>query len=66
MSMMFILDQLSELYGQPTPAVLKMNNTVFRVFCIWLLTRLKSFVDASRNAQKQPSWAATPTQTGNL
>jgi hypothetical protein len=65
MSVMFILDQLSKLYGWPTPAMLKMNNTVF---CspFWLLTRLKSFFDASRNAQKQPSWAATPTQTGNL
>ncbi len=26
MSCMFILDQLSELYGYPTPAVLKQNN----------------------------------------
>jgi hypothetical protein len=30
MSVMFILDQLSKLYGQPTPAVLETNNTVFR------------------------------------
>ncbi len=29
MSVMFILDQLSKLYGQPTHAVLEMNNTVF-------------------------------------
>jgi hypothetical protein len=29
MSMMFILDQLFQLYGQPTPAMLKLNNTVF-------------------------------------
>jgi hypothetical protein len=25
-----ILDQLSTIYGQPTPAILKTNNTVFR------------------------------------
>jgi hypothetical protein len=30
MSIMFTLDQLSKLYGWPTPAVLKMNDTVFR------------------------------------
>jgi hypothetical protein len=30
MSVMFILDQLSNLYGQPTPAVLEMNDTIFR------------------------------------
>ncbi len=30
MSVMFILNQLSELYGQPTPAVLKMNDTVLQ------------------------------------
>jgi hypothetical protein len=29
MSVKFILDQLSELYGQPTPAILKMNDTIF-------------------------------------
>jgi hypothetical protein len=29
MSMMFILDQFSKLYGWPTLAVLKMNNEVF-------------------------------------
>ncbi len=27
---MFILDQLSELYGWPTPAMLELNDTVFR------------------------------------
>ncbi len=27
---MFILNQLSDLYGQPTPAILKMNDTVFQ------------------------------------
>jgi hypothetical protein len=30
MSMMFILDQLSKLYGRPTLAVLQLSNTVFR------------------------------------
>jgi hypothetical protein len=30
MSVMFILDQLSKIYGRPTPAVLKTNDTVFR------------------------------------
>jgi hypothetical protein len=29
MSVMFILNQLSELYGQPTPAILEMKDTVF-------------------------------------
>jgi hypothetical protein len=29
MSVMFILDQLSKLYGQPTPAVLEMKDAVF-------------------------------------
>ncbi len=30
MSVMLILDQLSKLYGQPTPAVLEIKNRVFR------------------------------------
>ena len=30
MSVMLILDHLSKLYGRPTLAVLKLNNTVFR------------------------------------
>jgi hypothetical protein len=30
MQVIDILDQLSTIYGQPTPAVLEMNNTVFR------------------------------------
>jgi hypothetical protein len=30
MSVMFILNQLPKLYGQPTPAVLEMNYTVFQ------------------------------------
>ncbi len=29
MSMMFILNQLSNLYGQPTPAILETNDVVF-------------------------------------
>jgi hypothetical protein len=53
MSVMLILDHLSKLYGG---AQVEQYG----------LLRLKSFFDASWNAQKQPSWAATPTQTGNL
>ncbi len=30
MSVMFILDQLSDLYGQPTLAILEMNDTIFQ------------------------------------
>ncbi len=30
MSRLVILDQLSELYGHPTPAILKQNNRIFR------------------------------------
>jgi hypothetical protein len=42
-----------------------LNNTVFHGPYL-AADAPEVLFDASKNAQKQPFWAATPTQTGNL
>ncbi len=65
MQVIDILDQLSTIYGQPTPAVLETNNTVF---CspTQPLMLLKSSSAASKNVSRRPSLAAIPAQIGSL
>jgi hypothetical protein len=65
MQVINILDQLSTIFGQPSHAVLK-TMTQCSAACTWPLLLLKSSYAKSKNVPRQPSLAATPTQSVSL
>jgi hypothetical protein len=57
------LDQLSAIYGQPTPAVSR--TTPHTTACIWLLMLPRSSLNMSKTALRSPSLDEIPIQIVN-